>query len=56
MTEHEGRDLASLDLYVQSQLAKAAATYAAHADLDGRLIEVLLTGKQHENGDPDSNP
>ena len=48
MTEPEDRDFAALDAYVRSQLAKAAETYAPHADLDARLAAALKAVKQED--------
>lgn len=51
MSEREDRDLAALDAYVRSQLAKAAETYASHVNLDARLAAVLQAAEQ-EHEDP----
>lgn len=51
MTEREGRELAVLDAYVRSQLAKAAETYASRVDLHARLAAVLQAAEQ-EHVDP----
>jgi hypothetical protein len=48
VTEPEDRDLAALDAYVRSQLAKAAETYAPHADLDARLAAALQAVEQED--------
>ena len=49
MTKPEDRDLAAVDDYVRSQLAKAAETYTPHADLEARLAAALKAVEQEDD-------
>lgn len=43
---NEEAELEALDLYIRTQLAKAAESYASRADIQARLQAILATKTQ----------
>jgi hypothetical protein len=51
MSADEARDFTPLDTHILRQLARAAETYAPHADVDARLTAILEAGTKNDHDD-----
>ena len=51
MTERGDRGYAVLDLYIATQLTKAAETYASSTDIEKRINAILAVEPENEQGD-----